>query len=596
MAMTVEGRASQLLNEVLEEYYSRPEWDDRSLMQMIDEKLMGYNDDMIAHISLKIREQLGDFLHKGLPDEIARPIELSDMLYKNSSLVGAQVYELLKEATYTRETASELAKSIYDGYGSEDDILDVIDNMPNYLQDFLETGDMAEFFDKVGELKTEPFRVANEELMDAIASLDEDAIQSALDTILYEKARYYAERIAKTEIQRSKALANAYQMITDPNIKLVKWELSSRHKIFDICDYHATLDVGYGPGIYPKGQHASIPLHPFCMCKVIPYYHKVKKKRISNPEKKAMEKFTPDQQRAVAGSWDKLGEWMNGKPLQEIWNESRPKYPILPVADVLRDRSKWVYPPSGSLKPIPGKTTPDPTFKGNYPRLEPANELTKDIRQEAKDLINKYTYPMAVKWTRPDDGYYIPETRFLASEKNTHTFLHEYGHHIDNMIGAWENGGGIGYDSSFTRSQEAIKDLYDAMIADKTALGLDMTTYKDKIPEIMKDWFTREETFFKRGPRKGMRKGFIKEPTKDLYRAFSDIFDSMMGGHVHKDLYYAGHGTRYYKSVGHRVSENFANLFALWADGTEWDMVQQLFPTMAKQFEELMRVSAEGGI
>ena len=61
-----------------------------------------------------------------------------------------------------------------------------------------------------------------------------------------EKARYFAERIARTEKARAYMDGVMYQYAHDPDCVAFKWKLSSCHPCDDICDLYARADLWGG--------------------------------------------------------------------------------------------------------------------------------------------------------------------------------------------------------------------------------------------------------------------------------------------------------------------------------------------------------------
>ena len=331
--MTIEERAAKLLEEVLEKYYSRDEWNNKPLMQMIEDELAGYNDDIARELNKQLSSTLAGSFTKSIPVVIPKPVQLSKMLYKNGDKVAAETYQVLKAAQKAKITSKELAMQLYDGYNWKDErVIDVIEKFPNYVKQYVKKpATQKAFLKKINKLKTKPYQTAMKELNKAVVDQNEKAINRAMKTILEERSRYYANRIAVTENQRAKSLSNAKDMLEDEDIEFVRYEMSSTHKIFDICDYYANLDVGYGKGIVPKDEMVSIPLHPHCRCKYVPKYKEVKKHKVGNQ----MDKFTDEQQRDILGSWDNLADYKSGTPLVDVMNKTRPKYKIKPVKDLL---------------------------------------------------------------------------------------------------------------------------------------------------------------------------------------------------------------------------------------------------------------------
>ena len=65
-----------------------------------------------------------------------------------------------------------------------------------------------------------------------------------------------------------------YHYANDPDCVAFKWKLSSRHPCDDICDLYARADLwGMGEGIFPKDKLPKLPVHPNCMCRVVPIFH-----------------------------------------------------------------------------------------------------------------------------------------------------------------------------------------------------------------------------------------------------------------------------------------------------------------------------------
>lgn len=104
-------------------------------------------------------------------------------------------------------------------------------------------------------------------IVDAINKGIEKRLDTAIQVAITEKARYNAERILRTETVKAAGVAFDFSNSIDGDVIGVKWRLSTRHNIFDICNLHASSDsYGMGKGVYPKGKHPTYPAHPHCMC------------------------------------------------------------------------------------------------------------------------------------------------------------------------------------------------------------------------------------------------------------------------------------------------------------------------------------------
>lgn len=76
-------------------------------------------------------------------------------------------------------------------------------------------------------------------------------VDKAIDVALQESARYFAERIARTEKARAYIDEVMYHYAHDPDCVAFKWKLSSRHPCDDICDLYACADLwGMGKGSF----------------------------------------------------------------------------------------------------------------------------------------------------------------------------------------------------------------------------------------------------------------------------------------------------------------------------------------------------------
>lgn len=576
---STEQRAKELTDAIINTYVNTDPESRVALQTMIDEAMEYFNDDMAEAITKDIMDTLGTGITKKLPSVIPTYTDLSDLLYNNSGALGRATTAILSSDRYMGATAQEVSKLLYDGYGTSS-IMDVTDQFkfPKYIEDFMtdQDGNFQEFYDHMRKIKTRPYQVALEDIAEAWEEGYSEAQAQALEELINEKARYYADRIAKTETQRAKSLGQGKDIIGDKDIKLVKWQMSSRHKIFDICDYYNRLDIGYGAGIFPKNQYPSMPLHPFCMCKVVPYYHKVRKKRVKDPTKDLFDKLTYEQQRAIAGSHDKLSDWYAGTPLIDILNKNRSKYPIIPMSQALKDLTKI----PDIAKVIPPIGTPDFKIRDNSPNAVAFgypdgiyDDLVIDIREDAKKIINKYPDPKKITPFGLDaqGSYYKPDLYaqpdgtmgllVLRDGTDARVFLHEYGHHLDI---ATTPDAGLGY--YIPQSTEL--GFLNARKADIAHLRSLFGSPQDMMIALRSEW-------------RGIEK----------YRGASDMLDSITGGKFHDTYGMAGHGVTYFKSKGARQAETFANLFQGWSQqGSVWSNIEKYFPNQAKEFEDLMEV------
>ena len=120
-------------------------------------------------------------------------------------------------------------------------------------------------------LKTPALRSAYSLLVKAIDARNDQAFSKAVYSATQERTRYFAERIARTELRRAYIDGFLAKYQDDPTVLAYRWRMSSAHPVFDICDLYANADLyGLGKGIYPKDKVPLLPAHPHCLCYLMP--------------------------------------------------------------------------------------------------------------------------------------------------------------------------------------------------------------------------------------------------------------------------------------------------------------------------------------
>ena len=197
-------------------------------------------------------------------------------------------------------------------------------------------------------------------------------------------------------------------------------------------------------------------------------------------------------------------------------------------------------------------------------------------------LINRLPKPKAVVG-KANGGLYDARTNTLTSgmQRGGATVRHEYGHHIDYMLG--EESGRFGAPALSTFDV----GFNDAFKADRKGLNLQSKKLREDSLESLRDeLYDNKITSFKlpNGNTKFVNNYVIKT---DELAAVADIVDAMSDGLFTKRFGGWGHGVTYYKRRGAKQKETFANLFAL-RNTPEWDVVQKNFPLVAKRFDEII--------
>ena len=187
--------------------------------------------------------------------------------------VGASLLESIREGKSTREAAIAL----FNGY-AEGGIIPEQD-IPKYMDKLLKLAPAREYGGteykaalrsaerNLGKLSTRSMKAAYNQILEAIDEGNEEKIQKAVYVATQEKTRYFAERIARTEMARAYFDGFLAKNMDDPDVVAFRLRLSTRHPEPDICDLYANADMfGMGKGIYPKDRLPDYPFHPHCMC------------------------------------------------------------------------------------------------------------------------------------------------------------------------------------------------------------------------------------------------------------------------------------------------------------------------------------------
>ena len=109
------------------------------------------------------------------------------------------------------------------------------------------------------------------QITDAILSSNQKRLDNAIYVATQERTRYFAERIARTELARAYHDGVTARWDNDPDCVAYQWRMSQSHPVTDICDLYAGADLyGMGAGVFPKGKVPELPAHPHCMCYLRP--------------------------------------------------------------------------------------------------------------------------------------------------------------------------------------------------------------------------------------------------------------------------------------------------------------------------------------
>lgn len=244
---------------------------DEAQAQIIAEAVRGYGGVLPDGVSDRL------FTHSWAPDKLT----LSERTTRGGLLVRALVAQAIKKQLRKNTTYRQTALRIFDGYKKGG--LIPTQDLPKFLQEIVTAGRRADIpraellrmlkpvKKEIAKRTTAGMRAAYTQLVRAVEAQNEKALDNAIYVATQERTRYFAERIARTEMARAYHDSFLARWDADENCIAYQWRLSGRHPVYDICDLYAKANLyGLGAGIFPKGNGPLIPAHPNCMCSLKP--------------------------------------------------------------------------------------------------------------------------------------------------------------------------------------------------------------------------------------------------------------------------------------------------------------------------------------
>jgi hypothetical protein len=272
---------------------------------------------------------------RAIRDYPVGPVKLSTRMYEHWRLTAAEATSIVRTHAQGIQQARDLALALYEGYGYRGvEPLKVLTRQfrtlpialrrlaqePGVRATLLQTARRA----AATQLRTASLRSAYVQAFDAaIAGAGRARLERLLRTAVEEKSRYFANRIAQTELARAYSDRVARDFMADTTIDVVQWRLSGAHPRADVCDLLANVDrFGLGPGCYPKRKAPKPIAHPFCRCRL--------RSRPDLVAAGALERVGADAEYLAAmgpgaaarllGSKERLRQVMRGRSAREVWN------------------------------------------------------------------------------------------------------------------------------------------------------------------------------------------------------------------------------------------------------------------------------------
>lgn len=205
-------------------------------------------------------------------------LPLSARLYRAHRQTGEEAAAIIAEHLKGAQQARQLALALYEGYGYRGVeplairagqfrqlpiALRRLATAPAIRRLLLQTARRT----AATKLRTAALRSAYTQAFDAaLQQAARPRLLKLLKVAVEEKNRYFANRIAQTELARAHSDAVAAEFMADATLEVVQWRLSGAHPRADICDLLAKVDRwGLGPGCFPKKLAPKPVAHPFCV-------------------------------------------------------------------------------------------------------------------------------------------------------------------------------------------------------------------------------------------------------------------------------------------------------------------------------------------
>lgn len=278
-------------------------------------------------------------------------LTLSQKLYLQGVSVSENVQGVVERHFRGFTDGRNLAFQLFEGYGFRDQEPLVFNprnpKLPRYLREALlpdpDTREgIAQAFARlqVSGLTTGPLRAAYNGVIDALQRVQDGAgaayLGRKIEVAFYERMRYFANRIATTELHRAYMKERGKEIERD-SAQYVLFRLSGAHPLTDICDLFANIDAyGKGAGIYPKDLVPVPPIHPWCLCTITPRPSITGDYKFDeNADQRFLRSFDDKTARRIAGSSAKLDSVLSGDRMLDVHNAGiDPLYRVRTLGDV----------------------------------------------------------------------------------------------------------------------------------------------------------------------------------------------------------------------------------------------------------------------
>lgn len=353
------------------------------------------------------------------------------------------------------------------------------------------------------------------------------SVKNGITTIRNFKPDYYAELVSRVKFHEAHS-AGAIQQAENYDTDLII--VSTHNTQTEICQqYEGKIYSLTGTDKRFPVLDQTAPFHPNCLHLIYPQFVE------------ALE---------IQGTLEGFSDFSLGKtdrpPAPAGFVPVKDRVPVKPVAVKPKAKAKPKTTPKPKPKQAPGTNIDFGYPKGRY------NNLVKDIRPEAKSIINKYPKPNAIA-TSKRPRYNIGEKK-IYTDIDPKSFNHEYGHYLDHTVLKGDDV--LSLTQDFSRAYKLDKKMYNSV---ETTRLMDITN------EL----------------------GYNPKTSKAM--GLSDIFDSFKNGEIYDKYGRFGHGHNYYDRLFIGEKESFANLFEMWATDDSWTALKGILPNLTGAFEKIVK-------
>ena len=267
-------------------------------------------------------------------------VKLSDLLYRHSLETGAEVTRIVRTHAQGVQDARALLLDLYDGYSPDEGVRRPLEGraratLPRALREVTRgpraRRELATIYARAqaqaARVKSPALRAAYTEALDAWErGAGRQELRNRLDVAFREKTRFFADRIAQSELARAYQAKASAELMADPESFAVQVKLNPAHPKADICDLHGRADLfGLGKGIYPKGKAPRPPFHPFCWCRLRPRQDIDPAGGIERPGAAAdyLRDLGAAKAGAVMGSQERAWRVLAGETVESVVNEGK---------------------------------------------------------------------------------------------------------------------------------------------------------------------------------------------------------------------------------------------------------------------------------